>query len=351
VNGAPAFAARLMGASRAGLAARVARRLDESGTDADSLFGPGTFEVWRQEIERVLLSLEAAVAHGTIEAWIGDIRWLRRAYFSRNVDPSHLVRALEAMEEVLEEDLPSPAWSAVRAPFKRGLDVARTPSPAEGSLLDPSTRTGRLAGEYLVAALEGDRRRASHTVLDAVDNGLPLADAYVEVLMKAQAEVGRMWHANELSIAEEHTVTATTELVMSQLYPRIPLPDDPCGTVLAGAISGDLHDIGVRVAADFLEMNGYRSVFLGADIPPAEFARAAIDFEVDLVVIGATWPAGIEAVREAVKAVHCIEDRRIRVLVGGRAFAADPESWQATGADGYAPDARRVVEEARRLLA
>lgn len=339
-----------MGASRAGLAARAARRLDEAHPTAGRIFGPGSFEVWRQEIERFLMSLEAAVAHGTVEAWIAEVRWLRTSYGTRNVDPDHLVHALEAMQEVLEQDLPSPAWSAVQEPFRRGLDVAREPAPVPGSLIDPSTRTGRLAAEYLVAALEGDRRRAIRGVVGAVDAGLPLAEAYLDVLMLAQAEVGRMWHANELSIAEEHAVTATTELALSQLYPRIPLPDKARGTVVAGAIAGDLHDIGVRVTADFMEMEGFRSVFVGADVPPSEFARAAVDFEADVVIIGATRPAQLERVREAVGLIHRIEGRRVSVLVGGRAFAADPVAWKSTGADAYAPDARAAGREALSLV-
>lgn len=351
MESAPTFAARLMSASRPGLAARAARRLDEANPEASRVFGEGSFEVWRQEIERFLVSLEAAVAHGTLEAWLDELRWLRTSYDTRNVDPKLLVRALEAMEEVLEEDLPTPAWSAVREPFQRGLEVARQASPPAESYIDPSTPTGALAGQYLVAALEGDRRRAIRGVLDAVDAGLPIGEAYLDVLMLAQAEVGRMWHANELSIAEEHAVTATTELALSQLYPRIPLPEDARGTVVAGAIAGDMHDIGVRVIADFLEMEGFRAVFIGCDVPPEEFARAAVDFDADLVVIGATRPANLERVRQAVGLVHRVEGRRVPVLVGGRAFSADPDAWSATGADGHASDARAAAREALRLVA
>jgi methanogenic corrinoid protein MtbC1 len=350
VDSAPAFAARLMSASRAGLAARAARRLDEASPEAARIFGEGSFEVWRQEIERFLVSLEAAVAHGTVQAWLDELRWLRTSYGTRNVDPDHLVRALEAMEEVLEQDLPTPAWSVVREPFREGLAVARRVEPPTASHIDLETNTGKLAAEYLVAALEGDRRRAIEGVLNAVDAGLPIAQAYLDVLMLAQAEVGRMWHANELSIAEEHAVTATTELALSQLYPRIPLPEMARGTVVAGAIAGDLHDIGVRVTADFLEMEGFRCVFIGADVPPEEFARAAVDFEADLVVIGATRPANLDRVRQAVGLIHRIEGRHVPVVVGGRAFSADPDAWTATGADGYATDARTAAREALRLV-
>jgi len=338
-----------MGASRAGLAARAARRFDEAHPDAARAFGEGSFDVWRKEIERFLESLEAAIAHGTEGAWVEEIRWHRASYGSRDVNPDYLVCALEAMAETLEQDLPTPAWSAVCEAVRRGLEVARQAPAAADSFIDPSTPAGRVAAEYLVAALEGDRRRAIGSVLEAVDRGLPLAEAYLDVLMLAQAEVGRLWHANELSIAEEHAVTATTELALSQLYPRIALPEEVRGTIVAGAIAGDLHDIGVRVTADFLEMEGFRSIFVGSDVPAAEFARATVDFGADLVVIGATRPSNLDRVRDAVALIHRIEGRRVPVIVGGRAFSTDPDAWKATGADGYASDARTAVREALRL--
>jgi len=351
VERAPTFAARLIGASRAGLAARAARRLGENHAESGRRFGASSFEVWRQEIERLLVGLEAAVAHETIESWVDEVRWLRASYESRDVEPENLVRVLSALAEVLEEDLPSAAWSAAEGPLSRGLEVAREPTVRTDSFLDAETREGRLAAEYLVAALEGDRRAAIGKILEAVDGGLSVATAYVDVLLVAQAEVGRLWHANELSIAEEHAVTATTELAMSQLYTRIPLPDEIVGTVVSGAIAGDLHDIGVRVTSDFLEMAGFRVVFIGADVPSEEFARAAVDFEADIVMIGATRPANLDRVRRAVAHVHHIQDRRVPVIVGGRAFAADPEAWKPTGADGFAADAQSAAREALRLTA
>ena len=41
---------------------------------------------------------------------------------------------------------------------------------------------------------------------------------------------------------------------------------------------------------------------------------------------------------------------RVRVMVGGEPFSADPTLWRAIGADAYAPNARAAVEAARELL-
>ena len=79
----------------------------------------------------------------------------------------------------------------------------------------PDTAEGRLASEYLLAVLEGDRRRASHVILDTVDGGRAIRDVYLQVLLPAQREVGRMWLVGEVNVAEEHFASATTKMVMS----------------------------------------------------------------------------------------------------------------------------------------
>jgi methanogenic corrinoid protein MtbC1 len=84
--------------------------------------------------------------------------------------------------------------------------------PAELSTrLLPDTPEGRLAAEYLLAVMEGDRRRASQLILDAVDQGQSVRDVYLRVLLPAQQEVGRMWLVGEINVAEEHFASATTK--------------------------------------------------------------------------------------------------------------------------------------------
>jgi hypothetical protein len=40
--------------------------------------------------------------------------------------------------------------------------------------------------------------------------------------MPAQAELGMMWHADEISVAEEHFVSPTTRKVIAQVMARAP---------------------------------------------------------------------------------------------------------------------------------
>ena len=72
----------------------------------------------------------------------------------------------------------------------------------------------------------------------------------------------------------------------------------------------------MRVVADFFEMAGWRAVCLGADVPPADVATAAVYFDADLAVVSAALATHLKTVRQTVAALRRLEDREVKVLVG-----------------------------------
>ena len=122
-------------------------------------------------------------------------------------------------------------------------------------------------------------------------------------------------------------------------------------TVVAAALTGDDHDIGLRAVTDLLELDGWRAVFLGSDLPPEELVWAAAAYGADLVVLSATLEPHL---REIARAIAMLEERaaggtRPAILVGGAPFQGRDEVWRTMGADATAT-ARHVVDAARRLV-
>jgi methanogenic corrinoid protein MtbC1 len=87
------------------------------------------------------------------------------------------------------------------------------------------------------------------------------------------ARVGRLWHAGELGIVEEHVVTYTTERLMALLAHRAARAPANGRTVICAAVAGNAHDIAVRVLADFFDISGWRAVHLGANVPARNWRR------------------------------------------------------------------------------
>jgi len=128
-----------------------------------------------------------------------------------------------------------------------------------------------LRQRYVDALVAGDLALAERLI---EDSGTDIRSLYLQVLQPALYEIGRRWQEAEISVAQEHLATATTQSLMARLAGRF---DDRAPRrdrrVLVACAEGELHSIGVRMVADFLEADGWDVLFVGALSPPAAVAE------------------------------------------------------------------------------
>jgi MerR family transcriptional regulator, light-induced transcriptional regulator len=152
--------------------------------------------------------------------------------------------------------------------------------------------------------------------------------------------------------AQEHYCTAATQLIMSQLYPRIFSGERNGQTLVATCVSGDLHEIGVRMVSDFFEMEGWDTYYVGANAPTESVVRTIADRRADVLAISATITSHVRTLKQLIATVRAdAACNGVKVLVGGYPFNLAPELWREVGADASAPDAAMAVEMAARLAA
>jgi methanogenic corrinoid protein MtbC1 len=224
----------------------------------------------------------------------------------------------------------------------------------------PSHRPGRqpgplspLARRYLDALLAGHREQAGRLVLRALQRGDSLQTIYREVFERALQEVGLLWAEGKIGVAAEHHFSLCTQQIMSQLYPRLleakkPGRDLSC---LSLTVTGEYHEIGARMVADFLELEGWRTFFLGSNLDYQDTLRAVRDRRPDLLALSATMPHNIASAARLIRLIReSPQLQRVGILVGGQAFHPDPEAWKQTGADGYAANAEEAVAAAGRIV-
>ena len=219
------------------------------------------------------------------------------------------------------------------------------------TFIEGDTSIDNLARQYLEALLRADRQGASRMILNDVQNGESIKKIYTQVFQRTQREVGRLWQTNQISVAQEHYCTAATQMVMSQLYPYIFSGERKDHRLVAACVGGELHEIGARMVADFFEMEGWDTYFLGANTPPDTIVATVLERKADLLALSATMTFHIGKVAEIISLLRAKESSvRTRVLVGGYPFNLSPDLWEKIGADGYAPDAETAVQEAAKLI-
>jgi MerR family transcriptional regulator, light-induced transcriptional regulator len=309
------------------------------------------FDGWQNILTARLEELAVAVSAGRPECFVEQVRWTRTALEARGVPP-HLLRAkLEALRRVLVEQIPA----ELAPPAMACIDCALAEFGGEPAGLTQrlmaKTPEERLAAKYLVAILEGDRREASRLILEAADEGRSVSDLYLSVLQPAQEELGRMWLLGEINVAEEHFATATTRLIMAQLHGREACRTAHGKTLVAAAVAGNQHDLGIQMVADMFETAGWRVIQLGANVPAEDLAQAVEFYQADLVAIAISLAAQWPALGDAISAVRASQrGTAVKILVGGCAVAGIAELAKSRGADGFAANALEAVAQGNALV-
>lgn len=314
-------------------------------------YGPAGRAKCLQDAGYHLSYLAEAMASAAPDLFADYVAWAKVMLEGRGIPAEDLAVNLEVLRDVLRRELSPEAAEEAARYVEAGLK--RLPEMPDELPCTPSRdgALGDLAAAYLDALLRGERHVASKLVLDAVEGGTSVKDVYLHVFQRTQHEIGRLWQMNRLTVAQEHYCTAATQLIMSQLYPHI-FNNRKNGRVLvATCVSGDLHEIGVRMVSDFFEIEGWDTFYLGANTPAASLIQTLRDRGADLLAVSATMSFHLRAVTDLIAAVRASDvGERVKILVGGYPFNVVPDLWKIVGADAGALDAQDALAAADRLL-
>ncbi len=301
--------------------------------------------------------LTQAVAVETPALFTNYVNWSDIVLSSRNVPREFLLLNLESVAQNLQKLLAPALPSVVEEYMQMGRRELEQRAAAETLLpfILPVDPLATLASDYLALLLQGDRHQASQLILNAVQGGVTVQDIYLRVFQPTQYEIGRLWQVNQLSVAQEHFCTAVTQMIMSQLYPYIfhAEASEPQNgyTLVATSVSTELHEIGLRMVTDSLEMAGWNTYYIGANVPTAEIVQSLIERKADLLAISTTMVPHLRQLSAIIAAVRNEPTlRHVKILVGGYPFQIAPELWQKIGADGYAADAQGALRTAAELV-
>jgi len=351
INPESGFLAVILSKSGRAIAADAAWRLLEHEPFAKEGFGTDPFSGWQHWLAARVEELASAIAFGRPEIFVDQVLWARSALGPRGIDSAHFRQGLVYLRGVLLEELPDEVRAIAAAYVDRALEAFDAPGTETSTESLGKEPFRHLVAAYLTAVLEGDGRRASQIVLSAAAQGHAVHDLYLRVIVPAQKEIGRMWVANEISIADEHLSSVTARRLMSQLVERGHARFARGKTVLVAAVAGNRHDLGTQVVADFFELDGWRTIHLGADVPADTLLDVLDSIEVDILCLSAALPVQLPVLRDTISVVRSSSrGSHIKILVGGPAFHGALDLAKQLDADAQADDARHAVLTACALM-
>lgn len=295
--------------------------------------------------------LAAAIEANSVAAFAEYVRWAAAMLRPRGIEPGDLRENLDQMFAAIEEHVPDRAPLLHR--YRRAAHDTLAEADAGSSVTDQrdGDDDGSLAAStrrmYLRAILDGRRDAAQNVIATAIDQGLPLRAAYLDVLQRAQEDVGTLWASGKVSVAGEHRATAITEHVMTHLRGRIEPPAGAAPACVVTGVEGERHHVGGRAIADILESAGWEVDFLGSDAPVRAVVEHVAELRPAMVAISVTMPFHLRAAADLVERLRRL-DPPPYVVAGGRAFRHTGDLWRELGIDAVGTSIDDVLAAAAR---
>ena len=229
------------------------------------------------------------------------------------------------------------------------LVLAQGAAVAQGT---PRLSPAAVAEQFVAAVLTMREEDATRVVDTAMAAGLGWKELYLRVFAPALVQVGDMWEREELSVADEHLITAIVHRLLHRLSLSLPVaPHTDAPTAVVACVEGELHTLGGRMVADFLLAQGWRVWYLNGSLPLEDLLDAVNRHLPDGVVLCISAVEHADSLARTVERLHRWRGEQPLPLIvaGGRYFATAPA---APDLDVSGTDIEQVSNEmARRIQA
>jgi len=194
----------------------------------------------------------------------------------------------------------------------KGDDAAR--AKRVSATAEPIDDTGlvntalSLAQSLQSSQLDDHLRRASVVL------GLP--EFLSRVAAPLLRRIGDEWHAGRFTPAQEHFASSVLyDIIVERMRAFAPRDDAP--RILVATPAGERHAIGAALVGAGAAVEGWRVIYLGADLPAKEIVAAAIASDVTVVALSVLYVEDRERVIGELRAVRSRLPVSIPLFVGG----------------------------------
>ena len=273
------------------------------------------------------IARRTGVAPDTLRKWetrYGVLRPARTAGGQRRYDETDLQRVEWLRDRIAE------GWRIGEA--ARMLDAETT------ALDDPI----ELRDALIAAIRDVDVPTVTATLAQAFAV-LPLEQALTDVITPALHWTGEAWHRGELSIAQEHAISAKVRAHLTSMIADARA--DVHGVAVLACGPGEFHDLGLLMLAVALRADGWRVEYLGADTPADTAIEFAERIDATMLCFSTARSESVEALRPSLG--DPARKSTVPIVIGGA--ASSPEIAREIGATHVNGNLSSSVTRLRRL--
>ncbi len=188
---------------------------------------------------------------------------------------------------------------------------------------------------YSKAAVQGDEAGCAVILEKLIGSNACIIDLYQKLIVPAMRNVGYWYYDQTIDAAQEHMASAITERMMSRIVQAYATSKKLDKTAILGCGPNSWHVIGLRMASDYLRICGWKTLFLGANVPIACFLSTVAHQKPNVVLLSCKAEDGLVGGIDLVKALNEVRSKKeyFSIGVGGCCAGKHKDELVAAGAD------------------
>ena len=275
--------------------------------------------------------------------------WAYRTYSSHGFSKDYFPTAMQAWIGAINKLIPAEDAKPLIAPYRWIIDNDQLLIEASTIITEPpiflESKWQQLKEPFKSFLLEGTHKKAMQMASDNIQDASDLGNFYMHVIQPAMYDIGILWEKDRISVAQEHLASAIVTRVMASLYPRFIVIEQNKGKALVTAAPNEFHEIGPRMVADLLEIDGWDVGYLGANTPIDDLIDFMLEQNPFLAAVSVSMPFNIDKALEMVKKIKA--EKRLndtKIMLGGRTLSLKPNFKQSLDIDGSGLSALDAVQ-------
>jgi MerR family transcriptional regulator, light-induced transcriptional regulator len=234
---------------------------------------------------------------------IETIKWLMK----RQAEGLSISRAVDLWNEQLDSGSDPLAGSAPVTLTSALTNLVHYQSP--------DTTLDSLRAQWVEACLSFSEASAEQ-ILNQAFSIFPVEAVCIDVLQKGIVEIGNLWYENRTSVQQEHFASGLAIRRLDAMLNASPAPTRN-QTVIVGCPPNEWHTFTPLLLALLLRRRGLNVVYLGANVPAAQFTDTVRSARADLVVLVAQHLLSAATLKHT---SFVLSAQKIPVAFGGRIF-------------------------------
>ena len=230
----------------------------------------------------------------------------------------------------------------LKARLDEGYRISEAAAMLGGGTLEAPKTPAKLRDAIYAAVVESDLPRI-RSLLDQAFAVQHISRTLNGVIAPLLTRTGEGWERGELSVAQEHVLSAEVRARLEPL--AISSASGVRGAAVLACAPGERHELGLLMLAALMRADGWRVVYLGGDTPIDGALSMARHVDAVVLCVSAAMPERLERLREDLRAAEPPEG--LTVFLGGRAVSE--QDAKKLGARWTNSDLERAIRDLRKV--